>query len=59
MLLRNDVLRTHIVWREEMAGIEQQAGLHLNWTHRQKLNWQVGFSFWNENKAGAARGQSR
>jgi adenylyltransferase/sulfurtransferase len=50
------VLRTHVIWREEVAGIERQESLHLNWTHRQKLNWQVGFLFWNEINAGAASG---
>jgi hypothetical protein len=48
MLLRNDVLRFHVIWREEMAGLESVTSRNLNWTHRQKLIWQVGFLFCGE-----------
>jgi adenylyltransferase/sulfurtransferase len=48
MLLRDDVLRIHVIWREEMAGLESVTSRTLNRTHRQKLIWQVGFLFWSE-----------
>jgi hypothetical protein len=46
MLLRDDVLRTQVIWREEMAGLEQVTSRHFNRTHRQK-ELVGGFSvFW-------------
>ena len=50
----SDVLRIDLSWREEMARLEQATSRHLNRTHRQKSNWQVGFLFWTEIEAGAA-----
>jgi adenylyltransferase/sulfurtransferase len=49
------VLRLQTFWREEMARLDQVTSRHLNRTHRQELNWQVGFLFWIETEAGAVK----
>jgi hypothetical protein len=46
LLPQHDVLRAHAFWREEMAELENQQNCRFHVTHRQKLNWQVGFLFW-------------
>jgi hypothetical protein len=56
VLSRRDVLRAHAFWREEMAELEHFASCRLQGTHRQILNWQVGFLFLVEFGARAADG---
>jgi adenylyltransferase/sulfurtransferase len=56
VLLRCYVLRAYAFWREEVAGLERLTSRRLIYTHRQSLNWQVGFLFWVENEAGAGTG---
>jgi hypothetical protein len=53
LLLYSDVLCTDAFWREGVARLREFTGRHLIETHRQRLNWQVGFLFCSENEAAA------
>jgi hypothetical protein len=44
VLLRS-LLCAFAFWREEMAELKHQTSCRLQCTHRQKLNWLVGFLF--------------
>jgi hypothetical protein len=52
VLSRRDLLHAYAFWREEMAGLEHFTGCRLQLTHRQNLNWQVGFLFFGLNSWG-------
>ena len=54
-MLSRDVLRAHVFWREEVAGVESYTTRHLIGTHRQGLHWQVGFLVFGRNVAGAVQ----
>jgi hypothetical protein len=53
-LLRNDVLRTHVFWREGWAELKFSYKPVLQSDPPPESTWQVGFLFWIEIEAGAA-----